>query len=63
MQKQHRTLYIGLALFVQMIIVRILARFPEFIERTYSNGLYPVLSKAFRYTFGWMPFSDNSVYT
>ena len=60
--KQNRTLLIiGLLLFVQMGIVRILALFPEFIENYYSNGLYPLISKGFRYAFGWLPFSFGDV--
>jgi len=55
--KNNRTLYIGLALFVQMIVVRILAQFPEAIEQYYSNGIYPTISKGFRYALGWLPFS------
>ncbi|MEP0262362.1 DUF3810 domain-containing protein [Dokdonia sp.] len=51
----------GLFLFVQMGIVRILALFPNFIEDYYSNGLYPVISKGFRYVFGWLPFSFGDV--
>ena len=60
--KQNRPLLIiGLFLVVQMGIVRILALFPEFIENYYSNGLYPVISKGFRYAFGWLPFSFGDI--
>lgn len=57
MKKNRTLLIIGLFLFVQMGVVRILALFPDFIENYYSNGLYPVISKGFRYVFGWLPFS------
>lgn len=57
MNQKKITLIVGLLLFVQMIIVRVLSLFPETIERYYSTGFYPVISKAFRYTFGWLPFS------
>ncbi len=56
--KNHKvTLIVGLLLFVQMIVVRIIGQFPVAVETYYSNGLYPVISKISRYTFGWLPFS------
>lgn len=48
---------IGSLLIVQMIVVRILSRYPALVERVYSNGLYPIISKGFRYALGWLPFS------
>lgn len=40
-----------------IVINRVLAHYPEFIERYYSHGLYVYLSKMMRFTFGWLPFS------
>lgn len=57
MKQERKLLIIGFLLFVQMGIVRILAQFPDFIEGYYSNGLYPIFSKGFRYALGWLPFS------
>lgn len=57
MKQERKLLIIGLLLFLQMGIVRFLAKFPETIEGYYSNGLYPILSKGFRYALGWIPFS------
>ncbi|WP_443633033.1 DUF3810 domain-containing protein [Candidatus Marifrigoribacter sp. Uisw_064] len=42
--------------------MQILKFFPEFIERYYSNGLYPFLSTMSRYLFGWIPFSIGDVF-
>ena len=39
------------------ILVQLAKRFPEFVDRYYSDGLYPFLSKCFRYILGWLPFS------
>ncbi|WP_299210338.1 DUF3810 domain-containing protein [uncultured Dokdonia sp.] len=61
MKQNRKLLIIGLFLFIQMGIVRVLALFPEFIENYYSNGLYPLISKGFRYTFGWLPFSFGDI--
>lgn len=57
MKNNRKLIIIGLLLFVQMGAVRLLAQFPAFIENYYSNGLYPILSKGFRYALGWLPFS------
>lgn len=56
MQNKIKTA-IALSIIPQIIIVKILARYPDFVEAYYSKGLYPVISKIFRYTFGWLPFS------
>jgi hypothetical protein len=39
------------------IIVRIFAAFPAAVEKYYSNGIYPVMSRVLRVLFGWIPFS------
>lgn len=44
-----------------MLVVRLLELSPEGVERWYSNGLYPLISKGFRYAFGWLPFSFGDV--
>ncbi|WP_194768084.1 DUF3810 domain-containing protein [Tamlana sp. I1] len=56
MLKNKKTL-LALALIPQIICIRILSNFPEFVEQFYSNGVYPFISKLFRYVLGWMPFS------
>ncbi|MGB6269708.1 MAG: DUF3810 domain-containing protein [Olleya sp.] len=38
-------------------LVKLLTNYPDVVERFYSNGLYPFISKLFRYTLGWLPFS------
>jgi len=53
---------IALSIFPQVIVVKLLAKSPEFIERYYSNGFYPFLSKIFRYVFGWLPFSIGDIF-
>jgi hypothetical protein len=46
---------------VQFIALKILALFPGFVERHYSNGLYVKLSAAERWLFGWISFSIGDV--
>ena len=48
---------VALLLIPQYIVVKWLAHYPEYIESYYSNGLYPFISKIFRYILGWLPFS------
>lgn len=40
-----------------VIIIKFSSAFSGFIERNYSNGIYPVISKIQRFLFGWIPFS------
>ncbi|WP_445733727.1 DUF3810 domain-containing protein [Mariniflexile sp.] len=56
MQKKIKTI-IALSLIPQYFLVKWAAHYPEFIERYYSNGFYQYVSKLFRYTLGWIPFS------
>lgn len=60
---QRRTaLIIALLLPIQVVLLQILKLFPEFVEKYYSQGIYPVLSKISRYLFGWIPFSVGDVF-
>jgi hypothetical protein len=44
-------------LLVQILFLKVIAYFPEWIESYYSNGLYLFISKISRITFGYFPFS------
>lgn len=61
MLKNKKTI-IALSLIPQIILIKILTKFPEFIESFYSNGLYIFISKALRYVFGWIPFSIGDIF-
>jgi hypothetical protein len=39
------------------VVIKVLSRWPEAVEKYYSTGLYPVLSRIQRSLFGWIPFS------
>ncbi|NCT17800.1 MAG: DUF3810 domain-containing protein [Flavobacteriaceae bacterium CG_4_8_14_3_um_filter_34_10] len=54
-------LILTLLLIAQIIGLRILSYFPEFVEKQYSQGLFPFLSKMSRTLFGWVPFSVGDV--
>jgi len=59
---KNKKLIIALLLIPQIIIVKVLPYFPEFVERFYSNGLYKFTSKSLRYVFGWLPFSFGDLF-
>ena len=40
---------------IQILVVSILAQFPEVIETYYSNGIYPIIAQILRMVFGWIP--------
>lgn len=60
MRKYLKTI-IAFSLVIQILCIRLIAKFPDFVETYYSNGLYPLISKLMRYTFGWMPFSFGDI--
>ena len=60
MNKTNRIL--SLLLIVQLIVIQVVSKFPEFIENRYSNGVYPLISRLFRTLFGWIPFSVGDVF-
>jgi len=47
---------------LQVLLIKILAFFPDSIEKYYSNGLYPIISKTLRYILGWIPFSVGDIF-
>lgn len=56
MNRQFR--YAGGYLLLALALgIKILSLFPPLVERYYSNGVYPYLSRGLRWLFGWIPFS------
>jgi len=50
-----------ICLIVLALIIRLFSARPEAVERYYSNGLYPILSRMQRILFGWLPVSVGDV--
>ncbi len=48
---------VAFTLIPQILLVKLLANNPAFVEKYYSEGLYVYISKIFRFVLGWMPFS------
>ena len=51
----------ALLLVPQIILVKWLGQYPEFIETYYSNGIYPFISGFWRSLMGWIPFSVGDI--
>ena len=54
---KNKKILIAFSILPAFLIVKLLANFPDFVDNYYSKGLYPLTSKLFRYTLGWLPFS------
>ena len=50
-----------LLLVMQWAFIQIIANYPSFIEKYYSNGLYVYVSNFLRFIFGWIPFSLGDI--
>ena len=48
-------------LILQILVLKVLAFFPEFVEQYYSNRLYVWISHFLRITLGWIPFSIGDI--
>lgn len=57
MRKDKTNKNLIILLFAQLFLVFLLSKFPGFIEKFYSNGIYSYTSSFFRKVFGWLPFS------
>ena len=49
-------------LVIQWIFIQFIARYPNFVENYYSNGIYPLTSRLLRILLGWIPFSIGDVF-
>jgi hypothetical protein len=56
-----RKYLLPLFLLIQIIFLKIIAFFPELVERFYSNSLYVFISRAERFLLGWIPFSIGDI--
>lgn len=59
--RPHPKYYLTLLLILQLVVLQILSWFPHAVERFYSNGVYPVMAKFWRFLLGWIPFSVGDV--
>ena len=57
MRTNKKQLFLALLLPIQVLLIQLAAENPAFIEKYYSNGIYPPISSFFRILLGWIPFS------
>ena len=58
---KNKKIILSLLLPIQVLLVKIIANSPHFIEQYYSNGIYIYISKFSRYLLGWIPFSVGDI--
>lgn len=49
-------------LVVLTILIKWASWYPGWVERNYSQGIYPVISRIQRFLFGWIPFSIGDLF-
>lgn len=49
-------------LIVSTILIKWISLYPGWVERNYTNGAYPYISKVQRFLFGWLPFSIGDLF-
>ena len=54
--------WIAISIIPQIVLVKWIGSYPEFIEKFYSAGIYPWISKFFRILYGWIPFSMGDIF-
>ena len=53
--------FLSAFLILQIVLVGMVSHFPNWIEKYYSRGIYPVISGFFRRLLGWIPFSVGDI--
>ena len=49
-------------LIVLTILIKWVSLYPGWVERNYSQSIYPVVAKVQRFLFGWLPFSAGDIF-
>lgn len=55
--KKNAAIILAVLLPVQVVVIKILGGYPHFVEKWYSNGIYPYTSTLLRRGLGFLPFS------
>lgn len=58
----RRRIVVSIVLIVVALVIKTFSLFPDAVERYYSNGIYPVISRAQRILFGWIPLSVGDIF-
>ena len=49
-------------LIIATILIKWASWYPGFVERNYSNGVYPLIARVQRFLFGWLPISVGDLF-
>ncbi len=49
-------------LIILTILIKWASWYPGWVERNYSQGIYPLIAKVQRFLFGWIPFSMGDIF-
>src|SRR5262245_52492573 len=49
-------------LIILTILIKWVSLYPGWVERNYTYGIYPLVSKVQRFLFGWIPFSIGDLF-
>ncbi|HLG38078.1 MAG TPA: DUF3810 family protein, partial [Chitinophagaceae bacterium] len=49
-------------LIVFAILIKWVSLYPDWVEKNYTNGIYPVIGKTQRFLFGWIPISIGDLF-
>ncbi|MEO0572987.1 MAG: DUF3810 domain-containing protein [Bacteroidota bacterium] len=61
MNRKQKT-WLAFSLIPQVLLVKLLASQPGWVENYYSEGIYPSLAQFLRFLFGWIPFSVGDIF-
>ena len=61
MNFKKTSVFLAILLPFQILFVSIISGYPHLIEKYYSQGVYPIISKILRTVLGWIPFSFGDV--
>ena len=61
MKTSKKHIFLTAFLPIQVLLLKLAANNPQFIEHYYSNGIYPFISSFLRIALGWIPFSVGDI--
>lgn len=61
MSKKHQ-IFISISLPIQWLLVRLLGRYPEWVEYVYSQKIYPLIALILQSLWNWVPFSVGDIF-
>lgn len=60
--KGIKKIILAVSIVPQIVLVKWLGSHPDLVEKYYSEGIYPYISRFLRILFGWVPFSVGDVF-